>query len=254
MTKPIFILLTLLTLLPTKAQAHAAYEASDPGNGATVSSPPQRVTADFTEPVIDDSTLEIFDPCGAQVDNGDSVVAADRVTVTMSGDKGGTYTVVFAVVSSVDGHPTNGEFEFSSSGGAPCPSDEPEAGNEAAGTSKDDTDTGTSTSRPSTGSNNTEASLNPNAPAAGTASGRNERQGNIKDGGTRQGRREGADSRSRSRDGGRIRLEASDGSTNPGNSPGDTLPLDGLFWGFALASLIGLSAGLIYNGLLGPGS
>lgn len=107
------------------ARAHAAYESSDPSNGATVENPPSRVTAEFTEPVVSESTLSVFDPCGTQVDNRDSIVAGDRITVSMSADKQGTYTVRFDVVSSVDGHPTNGTFDFTSAGGSPCPGAEP---------------------------------------------------------------------------------------------------------------------------------
>jgi methionine-rich copper-binding protein CopC len=116
------LLLSLLFWAP--AYAHAAYESSDPADGATVSNPPSRVTAEFTEPVVDDSTLEVYDPCGTRVDNGDSLVAADRITVSMSADKQGTYRVHFSVVSSVDGHPTSGDFGFTSSGGSPCPGEE----------------------------------------------------------------------------------------------------------------------------------
>lgn len=118
-------LLLSLSVAPA-AYAHAAYESSDPGNQSTVSSPPSRVTADFTEPVVDESRLEVFDPCGSQVDSGDSFVAADRITVSMSADKQGTYMVRFSVISAVDSHPTNGEFTFTSTGGAPCPGEEPE--------------------------------------------------------------------------------------------------------------------------------
>jgi hypothetical protein len=125
-------LLLSLFVVPS-AYAHAAYESSDPANESTVSSPPSRVTAEFTEPVVDDSRLEVFDPCGEQVDNGDSLVAADRITVSMSADKQGTYRVHFSVVSSVDGHPTSGDFIFTSSGGAPCPAEEPAEEEEPSG-------------------------------------------------------------------------------------------------------------------------
>lgn len=46
------VAILLLTVSAPVAQAHAAYESSDPADGATVSSPPSRVTADFTEPLV----------------------------------------------------------------------------------------------------------------------------------------------------------------------------------------------------------
>lgn len=104
----------------TSAQAHAAYESSEPADGATVASPPSQVNADFTEPLVDGSHLEVYDPCGVRVDNDDSVVTGDRLSVSMSADKEGRYRVRFEVVSAVDGHPTSGEFEFFSSGGSDC--------------------------------------------------------------------------------------------------------------------------------------
>lgn len=117
--------LALPMVLASPASAHAAYESSDPANGSTVSSPPSRVIAEFTEPVVQGSSLAVYDPCGQQVDNGDSLVATDRITVTMSGQYTGIYSVTFDVVSAVDGHNTSGNFSFTSSGGDPCPGDEP---------------------------------------------------------------------------------------------------------------------------------
>ena len=122
----------LSLLVAPSASAHAAYESSDPSNGATVSSPPSRITAQFTEPLVSGSKLEVYDPCGAQVDGGDSFVAGDQLTISMSADKQGAYRIRFSVVSAVDGHPTNGEFGFTSTGGAPCeqPEEEDPAGEE----------------------------------------------------------------------------------------------------------------------------
>ena len=133
------------------AHAHAAYEGSDPADGSTVSSPPSRITADFTERLVDGSRLSVYDPCGDQVDGGDSLVVNDRLTVSMSADKQGTYRVHFAVVSSIDGHPTNGDFTFTSSGGDPCQSEESGGGDTDSGNGGDSS-TGSSGGRGSTGS------------------------------------------------------------------------------------------------------
>lgn len=122
------VIALLIAALTSPAFAHAAYEGSDPNDGSTVSQPPSRVIADFTERLNPDaSSLSVYDPCGNQVDQQDSLIANDRITVSMSADKQGTYVVRFEVLSAVDGHPTSGEFSFTSSGGNPCPE---EAGEE----------------------------------------------------------------------------------------------------------------------------
>jgi methionine-rich copper-binding protein CopC len=102
------------------AFGHAAYRESDPARGVTVTVAPPRVSADFTEPLTRDSTLQVVDPCGRRVD-GDSDVDGERVTVDMSGDAAGTYQVRFRLISTVDGHPTRGGFVFTAQQGAACP-------------------------------------------------------------------------------------------------------------------------------------
>ena len=115
----------VLLLQASPAVAHARYEGSDPSDGSSVSSPPSSVQADFSEPVTSDSFLEVTDPCG-EIVSGASDPVADKVTVSMSGSRAGTYTVYYRVQSTVDSHVTDGAFTFTSNGGDPCPGSEPE--------------------------------------------------------------------------------------------------------------------------------
>ncbi|HEV3473139.1 MAG TPA: copper resistance protein CopC, partial [Actinomycetota bacterium] len=80
----------LVSLVPGAAYAHAAYKDSDPKDEASVSSPPSSVWAEYTEPV-QEGYLNIYDPCGARVDDGNTQVTGYRMTVGMSADRAGTY-------------------------------------------------------------------------------------------------------------------------------------------------------------------
>lgn len=245
--------LSFTVLFATYAGAHAAYESSDPANDSTVSSPPSRVTAEFTEPVVDGSYLAVYDPCGARVDNGDSLVAADRITVSMSADKQGRYRVTFKVVSSVDGHPTSGEFGFTSSGGSPCPGAEPEEPED------DEPDEGSS----SGGGDGRDSN-------SSTAAGSNEGTDGSKDrvAGTRLTRdaRRGAAAKQRRKDavrppdarrqpGADQRIELAKQPVTPASQKRgiwDGISIGELLLALGVAALIGAAAGGIYRGIMGP--
>ena len=240
-------------LLAGPASAHAAYESSDPANGSTVSSPPSRVIAEFTEPVVQGSTLAVFDPCGQQVDNGDSLVATDRITVTMSGEYTGVYSVSFDVVSAVDGHNTSGNFSFTSTGGDPCPGDEPvqEEPEPAPNAGGND---GASDDPDSAGGGDSELVAS-NDPGRGSASG--------------AARQAGDPNRSRNR----PLAQAGQGDKGPAwwkqaasvanvigapseeeknkESVWDGIPMGAFAAGLALSTLIGAAGGKIYAGIMG---
>lgn len=251
------MLTILATVFAPSALAHAAYESSDPANGASVSSPPSRITAEFTEPVTEDSRLQVFDPCGAQVDNGDSLVAADRITVTVSADKQGTYSVQFGVISAVDSHPTNGTFTFTSTGGEPCPGEEPAEEEPAAeGGSGGGGGGGAQTSSSSGGSGNT---------AAGSSGGQEARAARARAEGSRPAARDQARGPERQRS---DRSNADDPtSTESANeiaagtaSATETdvrkiwegIPLLAFLIAMLVAAAIGGAGGLVYAGIMGP--
>lgn len=250
------VALLLSVLSAPAAQAHAAYESSDPDNGSTVSSPPSRVIANFTEPLNKESRLAIYDPCGDKVDNGDSLVAGDQITITMSGDKQGRYTVTFDVVSSVDGHPTNGDFGFTSSGGAPCagavrekeeeaPSEKSQGGGGGGGAGiQPDSGSGVSESTGSDSSAGSEAGRS-------GAGGREEaKEGN------RQASNRDADKPSfaaRNRPRARVPNIQPVAASAEGQQPNilEGIPRGTFAIGLVLAAVIGAAGGKIYAGIMG---
>ena len=248
----------LCVIAPPPAFAHAAYESSDPANGSSVSSPPSRVMATFTEPVVEGSRLDVYDPCGDKVDNGDSLVAGDQITISMSADKQGEYTVSFDVVSAVDSHNTKGEFSFTSSGGALCAGEvqeeEPEApssrsqggGGSGGGESGSQPGPGTVVSE-STGS---DPSAGTGASTSGAGGGGDGRQG------TRLASDQGDDKPSftaRNRPRARVpNIQPIAASAEEQQSDIlDGVPLSSFAMGLVLAAVIGAAGGKIYAGIMG---
>jgi methionine-rich copper-binding protein CopC len=250
---PAFVLLLVLQASP--AAAHARFEASTPGDGQTVSSPPSQVDADFSEPVTSDSFLEVTDPCGNVV-SGSSRPVADKVSVSMSGTRAGTYSVFFRVQSSVDSHVTEGSFSFASSGGDPCPGEEPPGGsgggndntNEPSGggsgrSDDDNSDPGSpGGDDPAAPTDDSGTSTDTTSTTGGNGGGGGERGGKGGSGGGR-GNEGGGDG---------VRLAVDEGEKRRrGPDPWD-LPMDGLLIALGIAALIGAAGGRIYASIMGP--
>ena len=224
----------------TGASAHAAYSGSNPPDESVVSTPPSEVTAEFTEPPAEGSSLSIVDECGRRVDNGDSANSGFEIRVTMSSTSKGTYTVSYRVTSGYDSHVTTGEFTFSSSGGDDC------AGEEVV---ERDGDEGTD-ENPGGGGSRDDGSV------------AREREGSGAVGGeTSQGRSDREARRNDRRPGGRGRSGgdgAIDRAARPPLEPArDRAPWDGIalqdfLVGMALAVLIGAAGGKVYAGIVGP--
>jgi methionine-rich copper-binding protein CopC len=151
MKKIACISILLLLAVPAIASAHAAYKDSSPQDEASVAAPPASVWAEYTEPLQDGSHMEIYDPCGAQVDNDDTQITGYRMTISMTGDMSGVYRVGWVAASAIDPHVTRGEFTFTVTDGPSCkaepapvkprPESQEEASTEAesGGTSKERT-------------------------------------------------------------------------------------------------------------------
>lgn len=232
--------------------AHAAYKSSNPADKSTVASPPGQVTAEFTEPLTDSSSMSVFDPCGQQVDNGDSNPNGYNMSVSMSGDKAGTYTVEFKAQSALDSHVTSGAFTFTSSGGDPCPGSEPpptqkpqprDGGSGGGGGGGDD---------PAPQDPTTPSSSGGSGGAAATGGGGGPKaNGNAgSDGAARNPRRD------RSSGGGGVRETVAiqnTGTTAPADEPAPwDLPLGGVVLALALCVMIGAAGGRVYAGIVAP--
>jgi copper transport protein len=110
--------------LALPASAHALLEESSPVAGGTVAVAPRTVTLTFDESVgVEPGSIEVFDPTGRRVDNGDShhgAAGSDVVIDLHPGLPKGTYVVSWRAVSA-DSHPVAGGFTFGI-GVAPDPS------------------------------------------------------------------------------------------------------------------------------------
>ena len=108
------------------AAAHAILESTTPEQGSEVSAAPTQVQLHFSETVgINGRSIEVLDPSGHRVDNGDAQHAkgaSSTVFVTLkNGLPKASYAVVWHVVSA-DSHPIAGTFTFGygvPAGGAP---------------------------------------------------------------------------------------------------------------------------------------
>ena len=103
---------TLATLVPTLASAHAHLDHASPAVGATVPAAPREVTIWFTqslEPAF--STVAVTDTAGTRVDEGKPRISGKTMSISLKAFGGGVYHVHWHAVS-VDTHTTQGDFSF----------------------------------------------------------------------------------------------------------------------------------------------
>jgi methionine-rich copper-binding protein CopC len=137
---------------PQAAHAHDTLLSTDPEDGATVDSSPEKITLEYSANILDvspvvritDADGEVVQEDAPTIDGPDAVADVDKPLAD------GTYTVQWRVVSS-DGHPIEGDFSFTVAGSGTQGSTASDAGSGAAsdGGSSDassGTSDGTSTS------------------------------------------------------------------------------------------------------------
>ncbi|WP_448062587.1 copper resistance CopC family protein [Cellulomonas hominis] len=112
------VLLGTLLLGAGAAQAHNTLQSTDPADGSTVATAPERVTLTFDEPAQSLGTeLVVLAPDGSTVSTGAAVLDGTSVSQALTGAlPAGTYTVQWRVTSA-DGHPLSGELTFMASAG-----------------------------------------------------------------------------------------------------------------------------------------
>ncbi|MFF1881250.1 copper resistance protein CopC [Pseudarthrobacter sp. NPDC058196] len=106
-------------VLAAPAQAHDVLESSDPANGSTMPAVPSQIGLTFDRtPMGIGSVVHVQDGNGTDQADGPVTIVDNNVTQAVkAGAPGGTYTVVWRVVSS-DGHPIEGTFTFTAGGSA----------------------------------------------------------------------------------------------------------------------------------------
>jgi len=121
--------------VPAPASAHDQLVGTDPADGATLTALPAQITLTFSDAVLPDpgaTAVEVTDPAGAPVADGEATTDGATVTQTLradAADPNGRYTVAWKVVSS-DGHPVSGTFAFTVAGApiaTPTPTTTPTA-------------------------------------------------------------------------------------------------------------------------------
>lgn len=232
----------VISLVPTVAFAHAAYKDSDPKDEATVSSPPSSVWAEYTEPV-QEGYLNIYDPCGVRVDDGSTQVTGYRMTVGMSGERAGTYSVQWKAASAVDPHVTSGTFTFTVTSGEPCASEEEEdpAREEQDEQAEDDSQEGGNVSGGGTDDEGSQGR------SARVDKPRQKTDSVVK--GTRQFRDRGRPSGAEGEE--EIDL-AQSAASNDERGLWEGIPLGGFLLAMAIAAAVGAAGGRIYANIMGP--
>jgi copper resistance protein C len=111
-TKHLITVSAASLILAGLAHAHAFLDHADPKVGSTIQEAPSQVTVWMTEglePAF--SKLQVFDAKGAEVDNKDTKVNGNVMTVSLPKLAAGKYRVSWQVVA-VDTHRTSGTFDF----------------------------------------------------------------------------------------------------------------------------------------------
>jgi methionine-rich copper-binding protein CopC len=121
----VFVFAAAVLGIAGPASAHDAAESSSPAQGATVATPPEKVSVTFNKnPLGIGSQFSVKDATGAEWADG-AVEIVDNVASQKlrAGAPAGAYTVTWRVVSS-DSHPIEGTFGFTataaSAGAAPA--------------------------------------------------------------------------------------------------------------------------------------
>ena len=107
----------LLTAGP--AAAHDAAESSSPADGATVATPPAKVSITFSKnPLGLGAQVKVSDPAGTDWADGKVEIVDNVASQSLrEGAPAGKYTVAWRVVSS-DSHPIEGTFAFTATSGS----------------------------------------------------------------------------------------------------------------------------------------
>ena len=240
-------LVVLIAAAP--ALAHPKVVSRTPEDGSTVDQPPSEVSVEFDEAVTN-ADLNVFDPCGDQVDNGNPDVFLQTVTVGMSAERAGTYSVRWEVISE-DGHNVSGSWTFASSGGSACPGSGGGDGN-----GKGANTGGTGGNQPGGGGNDSEGDAQTSGPGGDDTAGSDEGGANKGSGGKHQGHddkdkknnKKSKHDHPRSDEPREVDLVAGD-EDNGGSSD---MPVDWLLISFGIAALIGAAGGSIYASIVGP--
>jgi copper resistance protein C len=104
----------IIGLAPRLAAAHAAPVLEQPGVGATIDAPPEKIVITFDAPIESlFAKLQVLDSSGRDLAAGSPAIAAGKrqLSVPLGKLNPGEYIVRWSVVAE-DGHRTNGYYTF----------------------------------------------------------------------------------------------------------------------------------------------
>ncbi len=104
-------LIFTLALMPEAASAHSVIASSEPSPGQKLGTAPGVVVLEFTEPLNPKlSRATVIDPTGRRFTGGPT--GSLEIRVPLSTNATGIYEVEWQSVSTLDGHPWRGSFQF----------------------------------------------------------------------------------------------------------------------------------------------
>ena len=118
------VALTFVVLAPAGALAHGDAAISEPKDGARLKRIPAEVTVTYSETPAQASRFIVRDGCGDDV--GTVAVRGKTLVATISDAQPGGWRVKWSVLSSEDGHRTDGGFGFRVGGRPDCDGEGPD--------------------------------------------------------------------------------------------------------------------------------
>ena len=105
----------VMLLAAGPALAHSRLESSDPADGASLATPPSKVTLTFNEAMTPGpgfTTITVIGPGNTAWQDGETQVSGDSVSIAVKPlGPAGVYQIGYRVVSD-DGHPVSGSVSF----------------------------------------------------------------------------------------------------------------------------------------------
>lgn len=112
LVRALLLAVTLLVLGTGPVSAHTALTGSDPADGSTFATAPERVTLTFNENVGNSSQVAVTAPDGTLVDVTDIAAVDNQVTASVADvNQRGTYSLSYRVISA-DGHPVSATLTY----------------------------------------------------------------------------------------------------------------------------------------------
>lgn len=112
-----------LMSIAAPAHAHGDIQRTDPEPLSTVRRAPRSVAVTFTEAPTAQAVMNVTDGCKRKVGQGVDVAGA-TATVRVATGQPGRWEVSYRVISSLDGHQTQGRYAFTVAGKKDCTPDE----------------------------------------------------------------------------------------------------------------------------------